>query len=338
MCLPKGHVGGSATTLTSQEEWAAQAEARLGFTGNDLKKYSRIMMERLTDGMSAEALLVEKLRVRRQLQHYDLNFVHAYNRPPTQQDRLPMKGLYKYYNSLKVNLAKELGQTTLNVSENASALPALEAPPGFTLPPGPSLPVPGLFPPGLSLPVHPPPGLCTPQERMESFGLQPNLLSTNLLGASKLTPAHLAGDIQGSDFSKADSLEEYRAPPVSSTRIDWCIDNLSQKLCRSRGGPVTSHVFEIDGMPELRLIFVPGQTWLESRPNLKLPRGCTGIKTKHGSLKLKCVGSELPASLSFFLSVGSYQMGRFKCGFAEKNVQECLFSVDWLLEAEVRGL
>jgi len=95
---------------------------------------------------------------------------------------------------------------------------------------------------------------------------------------------------------------------------------------------VTSEVFEIEGVPELRLIFIPGQTWQTSKPKFKRPRGHFGNMPKLGSLKLKCMSSELPGSgsLSFFLSVGSYRQGRFDCDFADMNVQECFFSVDWL--------
>jgi hypothetical protein len=294
-------------------------------------------MERLNaDGMRAEALLVEKQRVRRELQHYDSNFTHAYNRPPSQREKLQMKGLYRYYNYIKMCLAKAIQQQTLDVSENVFSLPALEPPPGLTLPPGLSLPVrklQGLLPPGLNLPVCPSPGLCSPREMTESLSIQSNLLSTKSSAAAKMSLTSAACkqvcDIQSSDVFKTDTSEENRAPALSSAKIDWCIDNLSQKLCRSRGGPVTSDVFEIDGMPELRLIFVPGQAWLASRPNSKRLRSLENMP-KHGSLKLKCMSSELPASLNFFLSVGSYQLGRFECDFKEKNVQECLFSVDWL--------
>jgi hypothetical protein len=337
MCRIEEQVGGSAITWTIQEQWAVDAEARLGFTGNDLSKCFRITMERLNaDGMNAEALLIEKHRVRRELQHYDSNFVYAYSRLPSQQDKLPMKGLYRYYSHLKTCLAKTMQQQTLDVFENAFSAPVLEPPPGLTLPPGLSLPVrniQGLFPPGLNLPVSPPPGLGSPSDRRESLSLQPNLSATNASPKSKVAPAPAACkqvfDVQSLDVVKADSSEENRAPAASSTIIDWCIDNVSQKLSASRGAPVTSDVFEIGGMPELRLIFVPGQTWLANKPNSKRLRNHLGNMPKHGSLKLKCMSSELPGSFHFFLSVGSCPLGRFEYDFAEKNVQECLFSVDW---------
>jgi len=302
--------GCRVTALTSQEQWSAEGEARLGFTGHDLKKSFRVTMERLNvDSMNIEALMVEKQRVRRELQRYDTSFFGVHNRLPSQEEKEPMMGLYRYYGHLKMCLAKSMQQQKVDASANACSLPALDAPPGLILPPG------------LDLPVRPPPGLCRPKARVEST-------------LSKLAPAPAARkkayDTQSSDAIHADASEGNLSEGVPSTRIDWCIDNLTEKLIASRGGPVTSDIFEVDGMPDLRLIFIPGQTWQASKPNSKRLRVHQANMPKLGSLKLKCMSSEPPGALSFFLSVGSCPQGRFECDFAEKNVHECVFSADWL--------
>merc|ERR1712046_412954 len=103
------------------------------------------------------------------------------------------------------------------------------------------VPPPGLAPPpGFSLPTRPPPGLYLPNESPRS-ALPP-------------TGAH-------------------RAHAVDGAHIHWCVDRVSEKLLQSRGCPLTSHVFESDRLPDLRCIFVPGETWLASKPKLKRSRG-----------------------------------------------------------------
>jgi len=310
--------------LTSQEQWSAEAEARLGFTGQDLKKSFHVTMERLNvDGMNIEALMLEKQRVRRELQRYDTSFFNVHTRLPSKQEKMPMKELYRYYGHLKVCLTKVVQQQKAHVFENNCALPALDAPPGLTLPPGLDLPVrppQGLFPPGLDLPVRSSAQFWSAKEKIES---------TSSTSAPAPAARKQARDIQSSDAFQANSSEAIQTQVMPSTRIDWCIDNLMKKLNASRGGPVTSDIFEVDGMPDLRLIFIPGQTWKASKPNSKRPRGHEAYMPKLGSLKLKCMSSEPPGALSFFLSVGSYTQGHFECDFAEKNVQECVFSADW---------
>merc|ERR1712048_933171 len=98
-------------------------------------------------------------------------------------------------------------------------------------------------------------------------------------------------------------------------QIHWCIDSISQKLNQSRGSPLTSQVLERRGMPDLRLIFSPGETWFASKPKSKRCRQPErlGAMPKYGSLKVKSMSSDFTGSIKFDLSIESCQLGHFEC-------------------------
>merc|ERR1719343_1473602 len=49
----------------------------------------------------------------------------------------------------------------------------------------------------------------------------------------------------------------------NSCSLVWRIDSLSSKLRSSRGSPLLSPVFEMAGLSNLRLMFAPGEEWLD---------------------------------------------------------------------------
>merc|ERR1719437_417441 len=107
--------------------------------------------------MSAHSLMIEKEHVRRELQRYDANFLQLYKRMPSHQEKLPMKGLYRYYNHLKTRLGETMQQNSSFICEKSLLPPAAQKSRGLALPPR------GLtLPPGLFMSIRPPPGLSSP--------------------------------------------------------------------------------------------------------------------------------------------------------------------------------
>merc|ERR1719356_62195 len=88
-----------------------------------------------------------------------------------------MKGLYKYYNHLKMYLTQAMQQQKFHISEEELPQMAMAAPPGLPLPPNLSLPLhppPGLSPPGLPLSIHPWPRPSSPNESIELIDFEHN--------------------------------------------------------------------------------------------------------------------------------------------------------------------
>jgi hypothetical protein len=307
--------------VSDEESWSIEAEARLGFTRNDLTKCFQSTMERLdSHTMSAHALMIEKERVRRELQRYDSNFIQLYNRLPSQQEKWPMKGLYRYYNHLKIRLGETMQQNRLFNSEKALLPPVVQKPRDLALPPG------------LFVSVRPPPGLSCQSVGSRSSRCQHDFIQH---GSSE-EPAIASSprfckqflDCHDSDTLHSGSLKADHALEVATARIEWLVGDVSTKLYR--GNNLASHDFEIDGQPDLRLIFVPGETFLGKKSMGKRLKSHVGKVPKFGALMLKCMTSEFSGSLRFDLFVSSSKQGRYECDFAEKSVQECLFSADWL--------
>jgi len=214
---------------------------------------------------------------------------------------------------------------------------AMAAPPGLPLPPNLSLPLhppPGLSPPGLPLPIHPWPRPSSPNESIELIDFEHNSNAEVSTVASTPTEDskkyHHLQDV--TEFHDDVSVQNHIAG-VAAARIEWCIEDLSKKLFSSRGGHLISDVFEIDGVPDLRLVFVPGEKWVAAKRSSKRSKripGHLGNMPEYGALKLKYMGSGCSTGLNFDLYVGTCLQGRFECNFSETNLQECIFCFDWL--------
>lgn len=238
-----------------------------------------------------------------------------------------MKGLYRYYNHLKIRLWETMQQNSLFNSEKSLLPLVVKEPRDLALPPG------------LFVSFRPPPGLSSQSSETTSSSCQHDFIHHGSLEESAIVSQppfckqpHVCLD---SDTLDSGSLKVERILEVLTARINWSVGGVSAKL--HRGNNLASHDFANDGLPDLRLIFVPGEIFMAKQSMGKRLKGNVGNVPKYGALMLKCMASEFSGSLKFDLLVGSSKQGRYECDFAERSVQECRFSVDWFGEFDSKS-
>jgi len=120
--------------------------------------------------------------------------------------------------------------------------------------------------------------------------------------------------------------------------VVWQIDNVGSKLRTSRGFPLLSPCFALAGLPDLRLMFAPGEEWLDLAGTAKSRRqkqrrtksGASDDQT-FGMVKVK-VGNAADVSFRVSVFLGeprSAAAPSARCDFSTEVVQSCPVEVDW---------
>jgi len=123
--------------------------------------------------------------------------------------------------------------------------------------------------------------------------------------------------------------------------VVWRISNVSNKLRHSRGYPLLSGNFALPGVPEARLLFAPGDEWLElsgatSRAQKRRQARQTGgddVRTTFGAVKVKAatvLPEQAQGALRCRVFLDGAEVGSgAECDFAERLVQSCDLKKDW---------
>merc|ERR1712039_1024835 len=120
----------------------------------------------------------------------------------------------------------------------------------------------------------------------------------------------------------------------------------SSKLRTSRGFPLLSPCFALAGLPDLRLMFAPGEEWLELA-GTAMSRRQKQRRTKVGSqegqtfgmVKVKAGDADACSGVRFRIKA---QVGETMtavapttlCDFSKEVVQNCPLEVDWRKHVE----
>jgi len=189
-----------------------------------------------------------------------------------------------------------------------------------------------------------------------------------------LSPCGGAADVAGADGVAASSVDADVALPGTAnpvvrrmpegchntdvscqsarTTVEWRIDGLRSKLRVSRGFPLTSRPFQIDGA-ELRLMFSPGDRWAsfaDARPSRE-SRHRKGLDAQDASVVARPLASSYGSlclkvsfvragldTLKFRVRIGNRQQtGVIECNLAEKAVHEFPLQHDWRRLLEPSG-
>jgi len=167
--------------------------------------------------------------------------------------------------------------------------------------------------------------------------------------------ADQAFPVLGQPCTETRSVEEARTVEASSVKpcmdlihqdagrctVVWRIDSVSSKLRTSRGFPLLSPCFTLAGLPDLRLMFAPGEEWLELA-STAMSRRQKQRRTKMGSpeeqtfgmVKVKAGDSDACSGVSLRMKVFVGQMQRAAapsttCDFSKEVVQSCSLEADW---------
>jgi len=123
--------------------------------------------------------------------------------------------------------------------------------------------------------------------------------------------------------------------------VAWRIDSVGSKLRTSRGFPLLSPSFTLAGLPDLRLMFAPGDEWLElagtaASRRQKQRRTKVGPQEAQafGMVKVKAGDTDACSGVHFQVNVfvgeaRSAAAPRVSCDFSEEVVQSCPLDVDW---------
>jgi len=123
--------------------------------------------------------------------------------------------------------------------------------------------------------------------------------------------------------------------------VVWRIESISSKLRTSRGFPLLSPCFTLAGLPDLRLMFAPGEEWLELA-GTAMSRRQKQRRTKVGSpeaqtfgmVKVKAGDADACSGVCFRMKafVGEMQSAAAPgtiCDFSKEVVQSCSLEEDW---------
>jgi len=124
--------------------------------------------------------------------------------------------------------------------------------------------------------------------------------------------------------------------------VVWQIDSVSSKLRTSRGFPLLSPCFALAGLPDLRLMFAPGEEWLDLAGTAKSRRqkqrrtksGAPDDEQTFGMVKVKVGDAEAACGVSFRVKVFLGEARRVaapsvRCDFSTEVVQSCPMEIDW---------
>jgi len=201
-------------------------------------------------------------------------------------------------------------------------------------------------PPGLALPS--PKSVCTtsfPAAARSSPGCLPDL------GASSpqfVSPQFVGSGVPPStvDQGNLDSSSVRPCLEVIHRNDDlctvvWRIDSVSSKLRTSRGFPLLSPCFALAGLPDLRLMFAPGEEWLElagtamsRRQKQRRTKLGASDSQNFGTVKVKAGDADAGSGVSFRFRVllGETHCAAvpdMRCDFSREVVQSCPLETDW---------
>lgn len=127
--------------------------------------------------------------------------------------------------------------------------------------------------------------------------------------------------------------------------VVWRIESIGSKLRTSRGFPLLSPAFTLAGLPGIRLLFAPGDEWLElagaatsrkQKQRRSKQKECLEEQT-FGTLKVKAadVGAGTGTGpMQFQVLLGDSSRRReagpaARCDFSDEVVQSCDIAMDW---------
>jgi len=180
----------------------------------------------------------------------------------------------------------------------------------------------------------PPPGLPPPSPRMASRGDT----SGPPLGLSKCSPKVPVATAPVRELELGNPIFEVVSHSSGLCTVVWRIESLSSKLKASRGFPLLSPAFDLAGLLGLRVLFAPGDEWMElagasrKQKQRRLKAKDSPSEVTFGTLKVKAgdINADMrPCQFRALLS-GSCQAGpATSCDFSEEVVQSCDLTVDW---------
>jgi len=144
------------------------------------------------------------------------------------------------------------------------------------------------------------------------------------------------------DLGSAPRCLEVVACSPNQCSVTWRIDGVSSKLRTSRGFPLLSASFKGAVVPDLRLMFAPGDEWLDlvgaamsrKQKQRKSRSAVVADGLPFGAVKVKAGDAENSAGFGFDFDVffgegvGLAASGR-GCDLAKSVVQTRPFDVDW---------
>lgn len=123
--------------------------------------------------------------------------------------------------------------------------------------------------------------------------------------------------------------------------VVWRIDSVSSKLRTSRGFPLLSPCFALAGLPDLRLMFAPGEEWLElagtamsrRQKQRRTKLGASESQT-YGTVRVKAGDADAGSGVQFRFQVflGETRCAAapgMRCDFSKEVVQSCPLEADW---------
>jgi len=131
--------------------------------------------------------------------------------------------------------------------------------------------------------------------------------------------------------------------------VVWRIDSVGSKLRTSRGFPLLSPVFALAGLPDLRLMFAPGDEWLElpgaavsrkqKSQKQRLTKQAISDSSAFGAVKVKAgdlgSGAKLCFHFEVFFGASCYAGAPgLQCDFSTEVVQSCPLEADWRTHIE----
>jgi len=124
--------------------------------------------------------------------------------------------------------------------------------------------------------------------------------------------------------------------------VAWRIESVGSKLRTSRGFPLLSPSFTLAGLPELRLMFAPGDEWLElagtgmsrRQKQRRTKAGPSSEAQTFGMVKVKAGDADACSGVHFHVDVfmgetRSAAAPSTSCDFSKEVVQSCPLEVDW---------
>lgn len=203
--------------------------------------------------------------------------------------------------------------------------------------------------------LGPPPGLPPPAPRLAHS-------SSNWTGVNATesgSPLELRAASPAADAAPHSTVPELLPPGTSAPCIAalevvqrgdsgcsvvWRIESIGSKLKASRGFPLLSPAFTLAGLPGIRLLFSPGDEWVElagAATSRKQKRRRSKVKEcleeqLFGTLKVKAADVGVGAGpMQFQVLLGNSSLRweeagpAARCDFSEEVVQSCDIAIDW---------